>query len=97
MTIELTETNASQIASAPLASAPKAAGSPAMGMVLTLVVVTDEGNHYDALKPPTRVAGAPVARHRRHPAGCAWRRQTWTPRSRSARGRRRVDPAAHVR
>jgi glucose-6-phosphate dehydrogenase assembly protein OpcA len=30
--------------------ARRSIGSPAVGMVLTLVIVTDEGNHYDALK-----------------------------------------------
>ncbi len=49
MTIELTSTNASAIAAALLAERRKA-GSPSMGMVMTLLVVTDEGDHYDALK-----------------------------------------------
>ncbi len=49
MTIELTSTNASAIASALLTERRKA-GSPSMGMVMTLLVVTDEGDHYDALK-----------------------------------------------
>ena len=64
MSIELTGTNASKIASALLAERRKA-GSPAMGMVLTFVVVTDEGDHYDAMKAaravsrehPSRVLG----------------------------------------
>ncbi|MDX6350791.1 MAG: hypothetical protein QOF84_5581 [Streptomyces sp.] len=49
MNIDLTETTSSKINSA-LIKARRAAGSPAVGMVLTLVIVTDEGNHYDALK-----------------------------------------------
>lgn len=49
MGIELTGTTASEIAAA-LLSERRKAGSPAMGMVLTLVVVTDEGDHYDAIK-----------------------------------------------
>ncbi|WP_405732425.1 glucose-6-phosphate dehydrogenase assembly protein OpcA [Streptomyces sp. NBC_01537] len=49
MNIDLTETTSSKINSA-LIKARRAAGSPATGMVLTLVIVTDEGNHYDALK-----------------------------------------------
>lgn len=49
MAIELTNTTASEIAAALLTERRKA-GSPAMGMVLTLVVVTDEGDHYDAIK-----------------------------------------------
>ncbi|MES4905335.1 MULTISPECIES: glucose-6-phosphate dehydrogenase assembly protein OpcA [unclassified Streptomyces] len=49
MNIDLTDTTSSQI-NAALVQARRAAGIPAVGMVLTLVVVTDEGNHYDALK-----------------------------------------------
>ncbi|MEU5026490.1 glucose-6-phosphate dehydrogenase assembly protein OpcA [Streptomyces milbemycinicus] len=49
MNIDLTNTTSSKI-NAALVEARRAAGSPAVGMVLTLVVVTDEGNHYDALK-----------------------------------------------
>jgi glucose-6-phosphate dehydrogenase assembly protein OpcA len=47
--IDLTNTNAGKIASA-LLDVRRRAGSPSMGMVLTFVVVTDEGDHYDALK-----------------------------------------------
>lgn len=49
MNIDLTDTTSSQINST-LVKARRASGSPAIGMVLTLVIVTDEGNHYDALK-----------------------------------------------
>ncbi|SCK23024.1 glucose-6-phosphate dehydrogenase assembly protein OpcA [Streptomyces sp. WMMB 322] len=49
MNIDLTDTNSSQI-NATLVQARRSIGSPAVGMVLTLVIVTDEGNHYDALK-----------------------------------------------
>jgi glucose-6-phosphate dehydrogenase assembly protein OpcA len=49
MNIDLTDTTSSQINSA-LVRARRATGSPAVGMVLTLVIVTDEGNHYDALR-----------------------------------------------
>ncbi|MGP3950573.1 glucose-6-phosphate dehydrogenase assembly protein OpcA [Streptomyces sp. 7N604] len=49
MNIDLTETTSGQI-NAALVKARRATGSPAVGMVLTLVIVTDEGNHYDALK-----------------------------------------------
>ncbi|MBC3987109.1 glucose-6-phosphate dehydrogenase assembly protein OpcA [Streptomyces sp. AC536] len=49
MNIDLTDTTSSQINSA-LVRARRASGTPAVGMVLTLVIVTDEGNHYDALK-----------------------------------------------
>jgi glucose-6-phosphate dehydrogenase assembly protein OpcA len=55
MSIELTSTNASTIASALLQERRKA-GSPAMGMVLTLVVVTDEGSHYDAIRAAKAVS-----------------------------------------
>ncbi len=64
MSVELSGTNSSQIASALLRERRKA-GSPTMGMVLTLVVVTDEGAHYDALRAakdvsrehPSRILG----------------------------------------
>ncbi|MEU9797140.1 glucose-6-phosphate dehydrogenase assembly protein OpcA [Streptomyces sparsogenes] len=49
MNIDLTNTTSSKV-NAALVEARRAAGGPAVGMVLTLVVVTDEGNHYDALK-----------------------------------------------
>ncbi|MBB1260081.1 glucose-6-phosphate dehydrogenase assembly protein OpcA [Streptomyces alkaliterrae] len=49
MNTELTNTTSSQI-NAALVRVRRAAGFPAVGMVLTLVIVTDEGNHYDALK-----------------------------------------------
>lgn len=49
MNIDLTDTTSSQI-NAALVKARRATGSPAVGMVLTLAIVTDEGNHYDALK-----------------------------------------------
>ena len=48
-TIDLTDTNANAVSSA-LVAARRAAGSQAVGMVLTLVVVVDEATHYDALK-----------------------------------------------
>ncbi|MFC7216581.1 glucose-6-phosphate dehydrogenase assembly protein OpcA [Streptomyces polyrhachis] len=49
MNIDLTDTTSSQI-NAALVKARRATGTPAVGMVLTLVIVTDEGNHYDALR-----------------------------------------------
>ncbi|WP_245175327.1 glucose-6-phosphate dehydrogenase assembly protein OpcA, partial [Streptomyces bohaiensis] len=49
MKIDLTDTTSGQI-NAALMKARRATGSPAVGMVLTLVLVTDEGNHYDALR-----------------------------------------------
>lgn len=55
MSIDLTATNASKIASALLLERRKA-GSPSMGMVLTLIVITDEGDHYDALKAARAVS-----------------------------------------
>ena len=62
--IELTDTNAAGIASA-LMHARKSAGSPAMGMVMTLVVVVDEDDAPDAMESaraasqehPARVLG----------------------------------------
>ncbi|NJQ02162.1 glucose-6-phosphate dehydrogenase assembly protein OpcA [Streptomyces zingiberis] len=55
MNIDLTDTTSSQINSA-LVKARRAAGSPAVGMVLTLVIVTDEGNHYDALRSASQAS-----------------------------------------
>ncbi|MFD9334819.1 glucose-6-phosphate dehydrogenase assembly protein OpcA [Streptomyces sp. NPDC060028] len=49
MKIDLTETNSSRI-NAALVQARRDIGTPAIGMVLTLVIVTDEENAYDALK-----------------------------------------------
>jgi glucose-6-phosphate dehydrogenase assembly protein OpcA len=74
MSIDLTNTNASKIASG-LIRARREAGSPTMGMVLTFIVVADEGSHYDALKAaravsrehPSRVIGV-IRRAARGPA-----------------------------
>ncbi|MEV6649988.1 glucose-6-phosphate dehydrogenase assembly protein OpcA [Streptomyces sp. NPDC051219] len=52
MKTELTSTTSSKVNSALLA-ARRSMGSPTMGMVLTLVVVTDEENAYDAVKAAT--------------------------------------------
>lgn len=49
MKIDLTDTSSAKI-NAGLIQARRAIGTPAVGMVLTLVIVTDEGNAYDALK-----------------------------------------------
>ncbi|GAB3924890.1 glucose-6-phosphate dehydrogenase assembly protein OpcA [Kribbella albertanoniae] len=49
MIIDLTGTTSSGIASA-LLKARRSAGSPAMGMVGTIVVVVDEASHHDAMK-----------------------------------------------
>ncbi|MGW0607090.1 glucose-6-phosphate dehydrogenase assembly protein OpcA [Streptomyces sp. NPDC002640] len=49
MKIDLTDTTASKINKA-LVQGRRALGAPAVGMVLTLVVVTDEENAYDAMK-----------------------------------------------
>jgi glucose-6-phosphate dehydrogenase assembly protein OpcA len=49
MKMDLTDTTASKINKA-LVQGRRAIGTPAVGMVLTLVVVTDEENAYDALK-----------------------------------------------
>jgi glucose-6-phosphate dehydrogenase assembly protein OpcA len=49
MIIDLTSTTSSQIASA-LVRARRNAGSPAMGMIGTIVVVVDESSHHDAMK-----------------------------------------------
>lgn len=52
MIVDLTETNSSEIAGA-LVRARRNAGSPAMGMVGTLVVVADESTHHDSMKAAT--------------------------------------------
>ncbi|MFD8936127.1 glucose-6-phosphate dehydrogenase assembly protein OpcA [Streptomyces sp. NPDC059578] len=49
MNIDLTDTTASRINKA-MVEGRRAIGSPAVGMVLTLVIVTDEENAYDALR-----------------------------------------------
>ncbi|MFI9200946.1 glucose-6-phosphate dehydrogenase assembly protein OpcA [Streptomyces sp. NPDC053048] len=49
MKIDLTDTTASKINNA-LIQGRRAIGTPAIGMVLTLVIVTDEEHAYDALK-----------------------------------------------
>ncbi|MGX1269241.1 glucose-6-phosphate dehydrogenase assembly protein OpcA [Streptomyces phaeoluteigriseus] len=49
MKIDLTDTTASKINKG-LVQGRRAIGTPAVGMVLTLVIVTDEENAYDALK-----------------------------------------------
>ncbi|MEV5973348.1 glucose-6-phosphate dehydrogenase assembly protein OpcA [Streptomyces sp. NPDC051921] len=49
MKIDLTDTNSSKI-NKTILEARRAVGTPAVGMVLTLVVVTDEENAYDAVK-----------------------------------------------
>lgn len=49
MKIDLTDTTSSKINKA-LVLGRRAIGTPAVGMVLTLVIVTDEENAYDALK-----------------------------------------------
>jgi glucose-6-phosphate dehydrogenase assembly protein OpcA len=59
-TTELTGTNSSEIASA-LLRARRSTGAPAMGMVMTLIVASEEGDHYDALKAARRAS-------RDHPA-----------------------------
>jgi glucose-6-phosphate dehydrogenase assembly protein OpcA len=47
--VDLTDTTAAAIAAA-LVQARHSAGVPAVGMVMTLVIVTDERDHYDALR-----------------------------------------------
>ncbi len=62
--IELTETNSAEIA-AEFVRARIRAGSPAMGMVLTLIIVVDEEDAHDAMEAarqashehPARVLG----------------------------------------
>ncbi len=71
MKVDLNDTNSSAVAAA-LVRARIAAGSPAMDMVLTLIVVTDEAHYYDAMRAsrvisrehPARVLGV-ILRSRR--------------------------------
>nr|WP_269091075.1 glucose-6-phosphate dehydrogenase assembly protein OpcA [Actinopolymorpha cephalotaxi] len=51
----MSDTTASKIASA-LVRARASSGSPAMGMVLTLVVIADESSHYDAIRAALEAA-----------------------------------------
>lgn len=60
MMIDLTDTKSSAV-NAALVEARHAIGSPALGMVLTMVIVTDESNQYDAMK-------AAVGAAREHPS-----------------------------
>ncbi|MCF2530520.1 glucose-6-phosphate dehydrogenase assembly protein OpcA [Yinghuangia soli] len=55
MMIDLTDTKSSAV-NAALVEARHAIGSPALGMVLTLVIVTDESNQYDSMKAATEAA-----------------------------------------
>ncbi|MEU1620757.1 glucose-6-phosphate dehydrogenase assembly protein OpcA [Streptomyces sp. NPDC005722] len=55
MRIDLTDTTASHINKA-LVRGRRAIGSPAVGMVLTMVIVTDEENAHDALKAAEQAA-----------------------------------------
>jgi glucose-6-phosphate dehydrogenase assembly protein OpcA len=61
MIIDLTETTAGKINTA-LLDARRRAGSPTMGMVLTLVIAADERDHYDALKAAGKAAQEHPAR-----------------------------------
>ncbi|WP_345124313.1 glucose-6-phosphate dehydrogenase assembly protein OpcA, partial [Streptomyces chiangmaiensis] len=49
MKIDLTDTTSSQINKA-LVRGRRALGTPAVGMVLTMIIVTDEENAYDSLR-----------------------------------------------
>ena len=74
MKIDLTDTTASKINKA-LVEGRRAIGTPAVGMVLTMVIVTDEENAYDAIKAaeeashehPSRTLVV-IKRHRPQPA-----------------------------
>ena len=99
MTIDLTDTNAAR-SSQRCCRHGGEAGSPGVGMVLTLVVVTDE---VDARR---RDPGGAARRRREHPSRILVRRSAaparggrgWTPRSGSAATRRgRGRPAAALR
>ncbi|MCH0570195.1 glucose-6-phosphate dehydrogenase assembly protein OpcA [Streptomyces sp. MUM 136J] len=77
MRIDLTDTTASKINKA-LVQGRRALGTPAVGMVLTMVIVTDEENAYDAIR------ASEEASHE-HPSRTlvVIRRQARTPRDRT--------------
>jgi glucose-6-phosphate dehydrogenase assembly protein OpcA len=87
MKIDLTDTTASKINKA-LVHGRRAIGTPAVGMVLTMVVVTDEENAYDSVK------AAEEASHE-HPARTlvVIKRHVRTPRDRT---RSRLDAEVRV-
>ncbi|MEU6808536.1 glucose-6-phosphate dehydrogenase assembly protein OpcA [Streptomyces sp. NPDC046831] len=78
MKIDLTDTTSSKINKA-LVEGRRAIGTPAVGMVLTLVIVTDEENAYDALKAANDAS-------REHPSRTlvVIRRVSRTPRDRTS-------------
>jgi glucose-6-phosphate dehydrogenase assembly protein OpcA len=80
--LDLAETTASKI-DAVLTQARRRGGSPAMGMVLTLVIVTDERSHYDAIKAANDAA-------REHPS------RILGVINRAGRGRARLDAEVRV-
>ncbi|MQA85147.1 MAG: oxidoreductase [Streptosporangiales bacterium] len=82
MSFDLTDTTASQI-NALLTRERHRLGSPAMGMVLTLVIVTDERAHYDAVRAATEAG-------REHPS------RILTVISRGAKGPPRLDAEVRV-
>ncbi|MEV6329283.1 glucose-6-phosphate dehydrogenase assembly protein OpcA [Streptomyces sp. NPDC051909] len=77
MKIDLTDTNASRINKAIL-EARRAVGTPAVGMVLTLVIVTDEEHAYDSVKAANEAS-------REHPSRtlAVIKRRTRGPRARN--------------
>ncbi|MEU6097936.1 glucose-6-phosphate dehydrogenase assembly protein OpcA [Streptomyces sp. NPDC047079] len=78
MKIDLTDTNASKINKA-LVQGRRAIGTPAVGMVLTMVIVTDEENAYDSVKAAEDAS-------REHPSRTlvVIKRHARTPRDRTA-------------
>ncbi|MFB7501068.1 glucose-6-phosphate dehydrogenase assembly protein OpcA [Streptomyces sp. NPDC056161] len=77
MKIDLTDTTASKINKA-LVQGRRAIGTPAVGMVLTMVIVTDEENAYDSIKAAEDAS-------REHPSRTlvVIKRHTRTPRERT--------------
>ncbi|GAA2235791.1 glucose-6-phosphate dehydrogenase assembly protein OpcA [Streptomyces amakusaensis] len=87
MKIDLTDTTSSKINKA-LVQGRRAIGTPAVGMVLTLVIVTDEENAYDALRAANEAS-------REHPSRTlvVIKRVSRTPR---ARAQARLDAEVRV-
>ena len=57
MTIDLTDTTTGAISNA-LTEARRRLGGMTLGMVLTLIIVTDEEGQYDAIRAANQAAGS---------------------------------------
>lgn len=87
MNIDLTDTTSAEINNS-LVLSRRSTGTPAVGMVLTLVIVTDEAHHYDAVKAASEAS-------REHPARilAVIKRPGQVPRDRATAG---MDAEVHL-